>query len=67
MNTPLERVESLTAQVHRLKVRVAELERRAEHLRRENDRLRAAAGNCGGEPMVEQRAQAHTEKEAGNS
>jgi hypothetical protein len=40
------------------------LERQAEHLRRENDRLRAAAGNCGGEPMVERRAQAHEGEEA---
>ncbi len=43
------------------------LEAQAEHLRRENDRLRATSGHCGGEPMVERRAQAHAEKEAGNA
>ena len=49
----------------RLRKRVAELERQAEHLRRENDRLRAEVGNCGGEPMVERRAQAHAGEQRG--
>ena len=47
--------------------RIEVLEHQVEHLRRENDRLRAAAGNCGGEPMVERRAKTHEEKEASDA
>ena len=49
----------------RLRKRVAELELQAERLRRENDRLRAEVGNCGGESMVERAAEAHAEAQRG--